>query len=630
MEKERLIRLKVEEGIVEDWVQRCKEKLRVLDKITSSPGLTPEEGKEEECGAIEEANAALLVRTVEREVAAIRRVAKDSKNLKGTFSRLLVDAASTIQVAADTLSRRSLNEETRRMAAEKRQLQQEVQSLRKELQEVKEEMRALVLRNTCRHPSPLVPEMEIQTPDVEMCEPTAPQDVEEVRTRRPRKCKRQEDNEPCEGTQDTKSLDELARSILTQVGTMMSARLEALESRLLPEKPLRPPLVSDGPADQRLGSDFPALSKRRERKKPIITENARLDQRVTVCRQDGNTDSDKALPPQADNMEEAANWTTITKRKPKKKRTATSKDASTGKGSKTLPSEVSQPKGQAKPREQRRRTRRAPRTAAVAIKGKDPQCSYAEILSEARRKISLTSLGIDSSKVRPAASGGVIIEIPGANRTQKADTLAGKLREAFGERKEGEEVIISRLSVKGELRIIGLDDSVDAAEVQGAVAEKGGCTVEEVRVGQIQRMTNGLGLIWVQCPLVAAVRMNGLKKFRLGWSTVKVELLRTRPVQCFKCWQFGHMRASCSSSEDRSLRCYRCGQAGHRVVECANNPHCLICESQGKESGHRLGSEKCGAKKMPIKSKGKAPPKRTVMENSARRTETMMELDNGD
>ncbi|XP_067216670.1 uncharacterized protein [Linepithema humile] len=320
-------------------------------------------------------------------------------------------------------------------------------------------------------------------------------------------------------------------------------------------EPLRPPLASDGPADQRLGSDFPALSKRRERKKPIITENVRLDQRVTVRRQNGNTDNDKALPPQADNMKEAVNWTTITKRKPKKKRTATGKDASTGKGSKILPSEVSQPKGQAKPREQRRRTRRAPRTAAVAIKGKNPQCLYAEILFEARRKISLTSLGIDSSKVRPTASGGVIIEIPGADRTQKADTLAGKLCEAFRERKEGEE-------------------TVDAAEVQGAVAEKGGCTVEEMRVGQIQRMTNGLGLIWVQCPLVAAVRMNGLKKFRLGWSTVKVELLRTRPVQCFKCWQFGHMR--------------------------------------GKESGHRLGSEKCGAKKIPIKSKGKAPPKRAA------------------
>lgn len=36
--------------------------------------------------------------------------------------------------------------------------------------------------------------------------------------------------------------DELIRAVLVQVGQMLSARFDALEDRLLPEKPLRPPL----------------------------------------------------------------------------------------------------------------------------------------------------------------------------------------------------------------------------------------------------------------------------------------------------------------------------------------------------------------------------------------------------
>ncbi|XP_067216853.1 calponin homology domain-containing protein DDB_G0272472-like [Linepithema humile] len=494
-EREREAQLKLEEGIIEEWMQRCKDKMQVLSKTPSDTDFSPDEGKDV-TGPIEGANAALLVRMVEKEATAIRRVATTSKNLKESYIKLLKDASSTIQVVAETLSRRSLKDETKSMAAENKRLQQEVESLRKELQEVKDEMRELATMSTRHCPSPPAPEteLELQMPEVEMSEPATLRDTGEVRRNAPRKCKLQEDNKPWETAQETaqdtskSSFEELARTIMTQVGMMITARFEALESRLLPERPLRPPLASRKSADPKLGSGPLTAGEKRDRRKekPTIIENVRLKQHMVVARREDET---PLLPP--GNMSEAATWTKVVKSKSKKKRkTATIASADTGKGS-----EVPQPQPRSaelkKPREQPRRAknegkrtpnerassqprrRRAPRTAAVAIRGTDPKCSYAEILSEARRKVSLTSLGIESSKVRKAASGGMIIEIPGAGGAQKADVLAGRLREAFSERKEGEEVVVSRPTIKGELRVIGLDDTTDSVEVQKVIAEKG-------------------------------------------------------------------------------------------------------------------------------------------------------------
>lgn len=54
--------------------------------------------------------------------------------------------------------------------------------------------------------------------------------------------------------------------------------------------------------------------------------------------------------------------------------------------------------------------RRPPKTVAVAIKG-DEGFSYADALKKARTEISLKEIGIDTTKIRRAANGGIIIEI---------------------------------------------------------------------------------------------------------------------------------------------------------------------------------------------------------------------------
>lgn len=234
--------------------------------------------------------------------------------------------------------------------------------------------------------------------------------------------------------------------------------------------------------------------------------------------------------------------------------------------------------------------RRIPKSAAVCIKRTDDGPSYAQMLKKAREQIQLGGLGIEDTRIRWTASGSILIEVAGKNMAEKADLFAGKLRSVL----EGE-ATVTRPVLKGELRIWGLDDSVGTEEVTCVVADCGGCLPAEVVAGAISRMPNGLGSVWVRCPLAAAVKTAATGKLRIGWTNARVELLNARPIQCYKCWQFGHVRNACKADTDRSFACFRCGQFGHRARDCMEAAHCVVCAHAGYNANHRMGSSNCGA-----------------------------------
>lgn len=232
--------------------------------------------------------------------------------------------------------------------------------------------------------------------------------------------------------------------------------------------------------------------------------------------------------------------------------------------------------------------RRPPRTAAVTITGVSGEFSYAVALLKAREEIPLLELGIESSKIRRAANGGRIIEIHGPDGARKADDLATRLRSILKEA-----AIVTRPTIKGELRIIGLDDSVDAEDVRMRVAELGNCLTAEIKVGAIRPLRNGLGAVWVQCPLTAALLVFKIKKMRIGWSVAHVDLLEARPIQCFKCWKFGHLKFNCLEKIDRGNLCFRCGASNHAAKSCTAQPRCIVCCESGLDDSHRFASNLC-------------------------------------
>ncbi|XP_059046004.1 uncharacterized protein LOC131841705, partial [Achroia grisella] len=55
----------------------------------------------------------------------------------------------------------------------------------------------------------------------------------------------------------------------------------------------------------------------------------------------------------------------------------------------------------------------------------------------------------------------------------------------------------------------------------------------------------------------AAVAQHG--RIRIGWLSAAVELLRQKPLRCFRCLETVHVLARCLHEEDWSGLCYRCG-----------------------------------------------------------------------
>lgn len=243
-------------------------------------------------------------------------------------------------------------------------------------------------------------------------------------------------------------------------------------------------------------------------------------------------------------------------------------------------------------------SRRTPKTAAMMVTKWDNDLFYAEVLKKAREAIPLDELKIDKTKIRKAFNGDMIIEVIGPDGSDRANALTDRLRSVLKDQAK-----VARPVVKGEIRLVGLDDSVSADEVIYTVAQNGGCREEEVRTGSIRSMNNGLYTIWAQCPLSAAIKIANMKKVRIGWTMARVDLLEARPVQCFKCWKFEHVRLACTSGEDYSKLCFKCGGDGHLARNCNLPPSCKLCVAEDKNPNHRLGSNLCTAENKVSKIK---------------------------
>jgi len=204
----------------------------------------------------------------------------------------------------------------------------------------------------------------------------------------------------------------------------------------------------------------------------------------------------------------------------------------------------------------------------------------------------LSDLPIGTPKIRKEVNSATIIEISGPENIEKADKLVMKLQEVL------DDAIVTRPSIKGELRLVGLEESITKEEIEYAIADEGECNIREVMVGIIRPTRSGLNAVWIRCPLKSAIVIAKKSKIRIGWTMVKTELLKARPVQCYRCWRVGHTIRTCKSDADYSSCCFRCSRKGHAARSCQNQTHCILCAKLGKDSGHRAGSPQCEGVKI--------------------------------
>lgn len=147
--------------------------------------------------------------------------------------------------------------------------------------------------------------------------------------------------------------------------------------------------------------------------------------------------------------------------------------------------------------------RKVPRTAIVTLIRKGKMGDNAELLiKKAKEKVSLRKIGIERSKIRIATNGGIIIEIPGNDGNKFADKLTKKLKETMSDI-----AIIRRLVKMAEMIMRGIDGFVTKEEIKITITQHGDCKEDEIKIGEIKTMYKGLGQVWIQGPLVTAIKV---------------------------------------------------------------------------------------------------------------------------
>ncbi|XP_048479019.1 uncharacterized protein LOC125488950 [Plutella xylostella] len=470
------------------------------------------------------------------QLSTVEGVADRSRNLKGTFVHSLRLAARQVQAATTELVERTVSGRNE-------------ERLERENAELRSQVAALSSR------------LEDLAKEVATLRQTQDQVAAPVSPVRP-------SPEPS---------GDWERRLMERIGSLMDKKLAAVAS--IASAPNTPPRSGSTPS---AGHNRPAVGavpgtqprpkakkRKRKRKKGVVETPA------PVARS-------QPVPSSATPAAGGSTWATVVSRKAQKPKVAVTASQRPAQTKKVVP---------AKP----------PSSAAIAVTIREgADVTYAAVMAAAKERVRLSDCGISTVRMKRAVTGGLVLEVSGAECSKHAEDLAAKMREALADMP----VHIARPFKTGEVRVMDLDEAISPVQLAAAIANAGECQAADIKVGEIRQARSGLNSAWVWCPLSAVRKLAAAKRIRVGWASARVEVLAARPMQCYRCLETGHVRRQCPNSVDRSDRCYTCGETGHRANQCrADRPKCPLCADLGRPSDHRLGSKRCttpkGRKKKP-------------------------------
>lgn len=178
--------------------------------------------------------------------------------------------------------------------------------------------------------------------------------------------------------------------------------------------------------------------------------------------------------------------------------------------------------------------------------------------------------------MRKARNGGLIIRVNGPDHKAKADALAKTMKDVL----EKDCVRISRPVKITDIRITGIDEDVSPDDIRVAIINIDSGKEENIKISNIKTTNDGRNVAWISCPANTAEKVNrdGLD---FGWGKIRTNKMLPKPVQCYRCLEFAHVRKMCKSLTDRSSSCYKCGASGHKASECNNEVNCIVCKDTG-------------------------------------------------
>ncbi|EZA57983.1 hypothetical protein X777_02030 [Ooceraea biroi] len=474
--------------------------------------------------------------TAVEQLGMVEKVALGSKNLKGTWVRMLRMAARSVEAAVSELTVRKASGTAAEMEETNNRLRKEIQDLRAEVAQMRVEI-GVPRGRVSTHPGPPSPSprrtrtpTSRETMEVELA----------VAAPGPRPPAAGDSGPRPPLTHSTKSLED---SIMERVGQRIAEEMAALRRLIFPPEQRTPP-PREG-AQKALPPERTPLRRQEEAgqkggggKKGARPPPFHLLLLFNPQPQRSGGRDPLLLPPPPPYLLQttsaaAERWVDVVGRR---ERRATKKAVRPPSAPKTPATKAAPKKGQTKGDPVKAKLPKLPRTAAVrltALSGK--QEDLAEAITLAKQQILLEALGITEDKSKRAVTGGLIMQIPGQDAAAKADAFASKLEELLKEKG----VRVARPSKRTEIRISGLDDSITPEEVADAVAKAGGCPLGDIKTGAIRSSPFGLGALWVQCPLAAARKVVAEGKLRVGWVAARVEALPPAPCSATAAWKWG-------------------------------------------------------------------------------------------
>ncbi|XP_017876317.1 uncharacterized protein LOC108622748, partial [Ceratina calcarata] len=155
-------------------------------------------------------------------------------------------------------------------------------------------------------------------------------------------------------------------------------------------------------------------------------------------------------------------------------------------------------------------------------------------------------------------NGGLLLEIPKKGDGEVGLKLMNKISSLFS----SGDVNISCPKKYKELLITNLDLASSHQEINNTLRTICGDN-ESFILGPVRPNARGTATVWCKCDETAAFKLISKQSALIGWSTARFLPLENRPIQCFKCWNFGHVRNNCTSEIDMIDWCYKCGNQGH-------------------------------------------------------------------
>ncbi|XP_045494084.1 uncharacterized protein LOC123693129 [Colias croceus] len=515
---------------------------------------------------------------IEVNLATVEKIAKASNHLKTTYVADLRNAAKAIREDADSLAFRTLTEETSALRAENERLRIRLDFLQNEMRE----MRLLM------HRGPVAP---AQTTELSRdFESRMIRQLEELIDARLKSLQPQPN--PQSQLRLFNAADKAGNQVTGMRQESCSEVLEDMRPRVRATKTLSK-IAQDVSKNKEVDGKMKGDKKKKKEKKK--GKGSTIKDKEIRIEEPAPTLSPAVVAPTSRDVESPAiptatssgeGWTVVAK----KGRASANKAQQAKLARHTV--ESGKASQSAKPR------LRAPRSAAVVLtipaEAQANGVTYAAVIKEARSKVDLKEAGIECVKFRQAVTGATVIQIAGPGSSDKADLLSVKLKNIF----KDQNIKVSRPVKMADLRVSGLDASITATDLKEAIAIKGECSAEQIRVSQIQQDKTGLYAAWVNCPITAAKKVTE-SRFLVGWVAARVSVQKPRELRCFRCLEVGHVANRCATECDRSRLCYRCGQPDHKAANCTAKPNCIVCAAAGRKADHRLGGSGCSVDKAP-------------------------------